>query len=68
MGGAGYADDVAACGGEFGDLLEGGVDVGGEGGGHGLDGDGMVAAYAYFAYLELAGFAARGEYGGREFG
>jgi hypothetical protein len=40
----GDADDLASGGGEFGDLLQGGVDVRGERCGHGLDADGCAAA------------------------
>src|SRR5690606_6707852 len=34
LAGAGDPDDVAACRGQLGDLLQGGVDVGGQRGGH----------------------------------
>ena len=41
----GDADDLGAGAGEGGDLLDGGLDVGGVGVGHGLDDDGGVGAY-----------------------
>ena len=45
-------------------IVKGGVDVGGQGGGHRLDGDGRVATHVDLADLDLAGLAARRE-GGR---
>jgi hypothetical protein len=42
--GHGHPHDVAAGGGQLGDLLQGAVDVGGLGDGHGLDADGGAAA------------------------
>ena len=62
---AGDPDDVAAGRGELGDLLERGVDVGGERGGHRLHGDRGVTADQHLADLDLAGLAARGEHGRR---
>jgi hypothetical protein len=58
---AGDAHDVAARGGELGDLLEGGVDVGGEGGGHRLHGDRVLRADADRPDVQLPGGTARGQ-------
>jgi hypothetical protein len=52
-------DDVAAGGGELGDLLQCGVHVGGDGRGHGLHGDRMLAADPHLADLQLPGRATR---------
>ena len=59
LGGAGHPDDVAAGGGELGDLLQRGVDVGRRGGAHRLHGDGRVAADLDLADLDLARLAPR---------
>ena len=57
--GHGHPDDLAAGRGELGDLLQGGVDVGGDGGGHRLHGHRVVAADADAADIELPGLPAR---------
>ena len=59
LAGAGDAHDVAARRGELGDLLQGGVDVGGQRGGHRLDGDRVVGADTDRAHLQLPGLPAR---------
>ena len=59
---AGHPHDVAAGRGQLGDLLERGVDVGGERRRHRLDRDRGVAADADLAHLDLAGLAARREH------
>ena len=53
----GHADDVAAGGGQLGDLLQRRVDVGGLRRAHRLDADGGVAADVDLADLDLAGLA-----------
>ena len=58
-----HADDVAAGGGELGDLLERRVDVGGQRGRHRLHGDRRVAADPHRADLDLPRPAARGQHG-----
>ncbi len=65
---AGDTDDVAARRREFGDLLQGGVDVVGLGGAHRLHGYREVAADSDSSDLELASLAAGCENGGRAFG
>ncbi len=59
---AGHPHDVAAGRGQLGDLLERGVDVGGERRRHRLDRDRGLAADADLAHLDLAGLAARREH------
>ena len=59
---AGDPDDVAAGRGQLGDLLEGGVDVRGQGGGHRLHRDRRLAADPDLADLDLPGLAARREH------
>jgi hypothetical protein len=59
LGGDRDPHDVASGRGELGDLLQGGVDVGGAGGGHGLDRDGRVTADGHTADHNLAGYPAR---------
>ena len=54
-----HPDDVAAGGGQLGDLLQRRVDVVGLGGAHRLHRDGVVAADADVADHELTGFAPR---------
>ena len=66
--GHGDADDLAAGGGQLGDLLERGVDVGGDRGGHRLHADRGAAADEDAADVELAGLPALGEAGGRHGG
>ena len=61
-GGAGDPDDVAAGRGQLGDLLQRGVDVGGQRGRHRLHRDRVVAADAHLADLDLPGLAARREH------
>src|SRR5690606_18969909 len=51
--GAGDADDVAACGGQLGDLLQGRVDVRGQGRRHLLHGDLVLAADSDRTHLDL---------------
>ena len=63
LAGARDAHDVAARRGQLGDLLERGVDVGGERRGHRLDADRRVAADPHLADLDLAGLAAGREHG-----
>ena len=58
-------DDVAAGRGQLGDLLERGVDVGGQRRGHRLHRDRGLAADPDLADLDLAGLAAGGEHGRR---
>ena len=65
---AGDPHDVAAGRGELGDLLQGGVDVGGQGGGHGLHGDRVLGAHADLADLQLPGLPALGQGRGRRDG
>ncbi len=65
---AGDPHDVAAGRGELGDLLQRGVDVGGQGGGHRLHGDRVLAADADRADLQLPGRPARGQGRGRRDG
>ena len=60
---AGDPHDVAAGGGQLGDLLQRGVDVVGLGGAHGLHRDWVVAANADVADHELTGFPPRGQRG-----
>ncbi|MPM27666.1 hypothetical protein SDC9_74179 [bioreactor metagenome] len=57
----GDPDDVAAGGGQLGDLLEGPIDVGGLRGGHGLHRDGSVATDLHRAHPQLARDVARSE-------
>ena len=68
LAGAGDPHDVAAGRGQLGDLLEGGVDVGGERRRHRLHRDRGLAADADLAHLDLAGRAARGQHRRRGFG
>ena len=63
--GDGDPHDLAAGGGQLGDLLQGGVDVGGLGGAHRLHADREVAADADAADVELPGLPAGGEHGRR---
>jgi hypothetical protein len=63
--GAGDPHDVAARGGQLGDLLQRGVDVGGQRGGHRLHRDRRLAAHANLADLDLSGLAARRQHGWR---
>ena len=58
---AGDPHDVAARGGELGDLLQGGVDVGGQRGGHRLHGDRVLRADADRPDLQLPRATARGQ-------
>ena len=60
-----HPDDVAAGGGQLGDLLQRGVDVVGLGGRHRLHGDRMVAADPDVAHHQLTGLASRGQCGRR---
>ena len=60
---AGDADDLAAGGGEFGDLLEGRADVGGARRGHRLHRDRGVSADGHGSDLDLAALPALGELG-----
>ena len=66
--GHGDAHDLAAGRGQRGDLLQRGVDVGGDRRGHRLHADRRVAADEDAADVELAGRAALGEAGGRQLG
>ncbi|MBG9885425.1 hypothetical protein ABE10_02255 [Bacillus toyonensis] len=59
--GDGDADDLAARGGELGDLLQGPVDVGGLRRRHGLDRDGSISADEHLADPDLPGLATRRE-------
>ena len=59
--GAGDTYNIAAAGGELCDLLQGGVDIMGFGGGHGLDRHRIVGANTYAAHHELAGFTPWGQ-------
>src|SRR5690242_850424 len=72
LGGHGDPDDLAARRGELGDLLERGVDVGGQRRGHRLDGHGGVAAdgdgVLALADDELTGLAAGREWCRRQLG
>jgi len=72
LGGHGDPDDLAARRGELGDLLEGGVDVRGQRGGHRLNGHGGVAAdgdgVLPLADDELTGLAAGREWFRRQLG
>src|SRR5436309_7679101 len=61
LGRYGDPDDLAARRGQLGDLLEGGVDVGGQRGGHGLHRHRGAAADRYRADHDLAGDPARGQ-------
>src|SRR5699024_3686477 len=63
--GAGHPHDVAAGGGQLGDLLQGRVDVVGRGGGHRLHGDGRIAADRDRAESDLAGRPPRRDDGRR---
>ncbi len=60
--GARHPDDVAAGGGQLGDLLQRGVHVGGQRGGHRLHRDGGVPADQHLAHLDLPGRASRGQH------
>ena len=68
LGRAGDAHDVAAGRRQLGDLLQGGVDVGGERGRHRLHRDRVVAADPDLADLDLAGLAAGSQHRRRRFG
>ena len=59
---AGHPHDVAAGGGELGDLLQGRVDVGGQRGRHRLHADRRVTADVDLADLDLAGGTTRGQH------
>lgn len=59
--GAGHAHDVAARCRQLGDLLEGGADVMGLGGGHRLHRDGSIPAHLDVTDPDLAGGAAQGQ-------
>ena len=61
LGRHGDPDDLAAGGGQLGDLLQRGVDVGGQGRGHRLHRDRGVAADGHRAHHDLAGLPARGQ-------
>ena len=63
-----HPDDVAAGGGQLGDLLQRGVDVGGQRRGHRLDRDRGVAADEDLADLDLPALAAGGQHRGRRGG
>jgi len=66
LGGNGDPHDLAAGGGQLGDLLERGVHVGGQRGGHRLDRYRGTAAHGHrvlaLAHHDLAGFAAGREW------
>jgi hypothetical protein len=68
LAGARHPDDVAACRRELGDLLQGGVDVGGERRRHRLHADGRVPSHEHLADPDLTGRAPRREDGGRQCG
>ena len=61
LAGHGDPDDVAAGGGQLGDLLQRGVDVGGQRRGHRLDADRRPAADQHLAHPDLPGRPSRGQ-------